>query len=210
MPIYEYYSKDTNKIYSFYAKSSRYKDIIPQCPDNPDYSMVKMVSNFAFIGGTKKAEEENAMGGGADDMDMNDPKMRAAMAEMERAISSMDEDNPDPRQMGQLMRKMAEMTGEKMDAGMEEVIAKLEEGRDPEELEAEMGDLLGDDPEMGGMGGPMGQPGGDDTGGENDNSTAGKLKQLLRNQRNRQNAPVKDPELYEYSEADLKQLELVQ
>ena len=55
------------------------------------------------------------------------------------------DDNPDPKQMGSLMRKMCEMTGERMDEPMEEVVRKLEEGMDPDELEDRMGDVLGDE-----------------------------------------------------------------
>ena len=76
---------------------------------------------------------------------MDDPKMLAAMAEMEKAVSGMDEDNPDPRQMGILMRQMAEMTGEPLSGEMEEMVRKLEEGADPESLEEEFGDLLGEE-----------------------------------------------------------------
>ena len=47
------------------------------------------------------------------------------MKELEGAMGGMDEDNPDPKQMGQLMRKMCEMTGESMDETMEEVVRKL-------------------------------------------------------------------------------------
>ena len=60
-------------------------------------------------------------------------------------MNGMDEENPDPKQMGQLMRKMCEMTGERMDEPMEEVVRKLEEGMDPDALEERMGDFLGDD-----------------------------------------------------------------
>ena len=62
-------------------------------------------------------------------------------------MAGMDEDNPDPRQMGSLMRRMCEMTGEKMDGVMEEVVRKLEEGANPEELEARMGDAIDDSAE---------------------------------------------------------------
>ena len=41
------------------------------------------------------------------------------MKELEGAIGGMDDDNPDPKQMGALMRKMCAMTGEKMDESME-------------------------------------------------------------------------------------------
>ena len=46
--------------------------------------------------------------------------------------------------MGSLMRKMCEMTGEKMDGVMEEVVRKLEEGANPEELEDSLGSAMED------------------------------------------------------------------
>ena len=64
------------------------------------------------------------------------------MRELESTVNRMDEHNPDPRQMGALMRKMCDMTGEKMDGAMEEVVRKLEEGTDPQEIEERMGDLM--------------------------------------------------------------------
>ena len=64
------------------------------------------------------------------------------MAEMESEMSSMSEDNPDPRQLGRLMRKMTEATGQKMPEAMEQMIQRLEQGDDPEKLEEEFGDSL--------------------------------------------------------------------
>ena len=63
------------------------------------------------------------------------------MKELEGAMNGMDDENPDPRQMGQLMRKMCEITGERMDEPMEEVVRKLEEGMDPDALEERMGNF---------------------------------------------------------------------
>ena len=48
------------------------------------------------------------------------------------------------RQMGSLMRRMCDMTGEKMDGVMEEVVRKLEEGSNPEELEAKIEGIMDD------------------------------------------------------------------
>jgi hypothetical protein len=56
----------------------------------------------------------------------------------------MDDENPDPRQMGAMMRKMCEMTGEKIDGVMEEVVRKLEEGHSPDELEEKLGTSIED------------------------------------------------------------------
>jgi hypothetical protein len=45
------------------------------------------------------------------------------------------------------MRKLSDMTGLKLGAGMDEALSRMERGEDPEQIEAEMGDLLeGEDP----------------------------------------------------------------
>jgi hypothetical protein len=137
--------------------------------------MKKMVSGFAVIGRAKKPSADE----GGEDLD--DPRMEAAMAELEREMSGMDEENPDPRQMGHLMRRMSELTGEKMPAVMEEMVQRLEAGEDPDKLEEEYGDM----PELEEFG--MGE------GGENDEEGESGRKSLLRRLR----GPVRDPELYE-------------
>lgn len=173
MPIYEYFCPDNNRIYQFFAKTVAQGETTPKCPDNPDFRMIKMVSSFAIKGAIRKSVGAAAGGGepagdageeGAPPAD--DPRMEAAMAQMEHEMESIDEN--DPRAMGRMMRRMSELTGEPLEGEMEEMVRKLEEGQDPEAIEAEMGDLLGDDPEAGGMGG--GFPG----------------------------APSRDPNLYDY------------
>src|SRR5690606_2672934 len=99
------------------------------------------VSSFAFVGATDKAKRE---GQGEGEFDMDDPRMERAMMEMEREMATMDEENPDPRQLGRLMRKMSEMTGERLDGEMDEMVRRLEAGEDPEKLEEIYGDALGD------------------------------------------------------------------
>ncbi len=57
----------------------------------------------------------------------------------------MNED--DPRQAANLMRKLSDMTGMQMGPGMEEALQRMESGEDPEQVEAEMGDILeGEEP----------------------------------------------------------------
>ena len=141
MPIFEFYCPDNHKIYQFYARSSAQAQRIPVCPDNPGFRMVKRISGFA-IG---SLEKKSTAGADSSEADRDDPRMLSAMAEMERAVSGMDEDNPDPRLMGKMMRQMAEMTGERLSGEMEEMVRKLEEGADPEALEEQFGDLFGED-----------------------------------------------------------------
>ena len=145
MPIYEFYSPDSGKIYSFYAPTSTYSDALPACPDGKNKKMVKLLSGFSITGKKEKIPEESPIADSDDPFAGMEPSQaNQMMKELESSISGMDEDNPDPRQMGSLMRKMCEMSGEHMDEPMEEVVRKLEEGMNPEELEEKMGDFLGD------------------------------------------------------------------
>jgi hypothetical protein len=155
MPIYEFYSPDTNRIYSFFARSLSQGQLIPRCPDNPKARMERLISRFAVTG---RAREKSA---GSDvGREAPDPRMERAMAEMEREMSSMSDDNPDPRQLGRLMRKMTEATGQKMPENMEQMIQRLEKGEDPEKLEEEFGDAMENlEGEFGGNPSEEGRPG---------------------------------------------------
>ncbi len=138
MPIYEYYCPDNHKIYSFHARSLAQREKTPRCPDNPRHRMVKIVSGFSITGRAARREEaENAA-------PEDDPRMEAAMAQVTSEMSALDEENPDPRQIGRLMRRMSEMSGEKIPPEMEEITKRLEAGEDPEKLEEQFGDLADD------------------------------------------------------------------
>jgi len=174
MPIYEFYCPKNHRIYSFFARGVIDETTIPRCPDNPDFPMKRMMSGFAVIGRAREPADSAAE-------DPDDPRMEAAMAELEREMAGMDEENPDPRQMGHLMRRMSELTGEKLPDVMEEMVGRLEAGEDPDKLEEEYGDLPDlDDP---GEDGAADADGGD---------SAERRKAFLKRLR----GPVQDPELY--------------
>jgi hypothetical protein len=176
MPIYEFFSPKTDKIYSFYARSLRFAGKTPRCPENPKFPMERVISSFAVTG---RAQEKKETPGG--DPMLDDPRMEKVMAEMERDFSGMDEENPDPRQLAQMMRKMSSITGEKMPETMNEMIRRMEAGEDPEKLEAEYGDALEDfDPAAGGEG--------------TAEEDAGGVKRV------RARRPQRDPMLYEITE----------
>jgi hypothetical protein len=145
MPIYEFFSPEKGKIYSFFARSSDYADKIPLCPDGKQFKMKKLLSGFSITGQKSETEAEPSADNFAESDDpfanMNEAQSAKMMRELEGAIGGMDDENPDPKQMGALMRKMCAMTGEKMDEGMEEVVRRLEEGTDPNELEERMSDF---------------------------------------------------------------------
>jgi hypothetical protein len=72
--------------------------------------------------------------------DMDESKMTQAMNLLAREAEHVDENNP--KQAANLMRKLTDMTGLDLGPGMEEALKRMENGEDPEQIEAEMGDLL--------------------------------------------------------------------
>ena len=175
MPIYEFFCPDNRRIYSFFARSLSYSDKIPRCPENPKWKMEKMLSAFAITG---KSEEPKAGGMG----DGDDAQMDAAMDVMEREFGNIaDSDNPDPRAVAKMMRRMGELTGGKMPAQMEEMIARMEKGEDPDKLEEEYGDSLEGMEDF--------AAGGGDEGGPKEKRGFRRLRKISR-----------DPALYEMSE----------
>jgi len=178
MPIYEYYCPGNNTIYQFFAKTLAQGRTVPRCPDDPALPMVKMMSPFAVAKKSKGDGEPvspPAAGAGAEDA-----RMEAAMSAMESEFSQVDEN--DPRAMGRMMRRMAEMTGEKIDGDMEEVVRKLEEGADPDSLEEQFG--AGDE--------------GAGEAGEGEDSPAAAREEARHRFRARRHPPTRDPKLYDY------------
>lgn len=178
MPIYEFYCPDNHRIYSFYARSLASAGLTPRCPDDPRFRMERMISKFAITGRAKE-KPDLPPGGEADD-----PRMEAMMAEMEREFGGMDTDNPDPKALARMMRKMTAMSGEKVPAEVNEMIRRMEAGEDPEKLEDEFGDAMENFDPMGAAAGEEGAAG-------------EKWKAQLRALRRQ---PQRDPTLYDMSE----------
>jgi hypothetical protein len=177
MPIYEYYCLDNHTIYQFFAKTLAQGKVVPRCPANPQFRMEKMLSTFAVTSG---APEGAAAAVNMNPASGDDPRTEAAMSAMEQEFSNFNEE--DPRAMGRMMRRMAELSGEKIDGPMEEVVRKLEEGADPEALEEQLG---GEAPCH------MEDPAAPETAGAE--ARAGRHRF-----RARRTAPLRDPKLYDY------------
>ena len=152
MPIYEFACPKCRKIYSFLSKRIN-PDRLPVCPKCGNKKLKKELSRFAMTRGLS----EPAAGGDAGEEgpmpDMDDPRIARAMSEMERDMEHLDENNP--KHMAHMMRKMKDI----LPAGtvpkeLDIAIKRLEAGEDPEKIEADMGDVLGE--LMGGEGGAGG------------------------------------------------------
>jgi putative FmdB family regulatory protein len=152
MPIYEFYCSECHTIYNFFSKSIN-TDKQPACPKCKKPKLERQVSLFAALDGNR---EDSGM---EDGLPFDESKMENAMAALASEAENINED--DPRAAAQLMRKMSDMTGMKFNDSMEQAIARMEAGEDPEQIEKEMGDLLDGDEMpfvLGGKGGPKKRP----------------------------------------------------
>jgi putative FmdB family regulatory protein len=137
MPIYEFYCKRCHTIFSFFSSTVN-TDKRPLCPGCGKVRLERQMSVFSRLKNRGEGDEPPMP-------DMDESKMEQAMSLLAREAESMDEN--DPRQAANLMRKLSDMTGLNLGPGMEEALRRMEAGEDPDQIEAEMGDLLeGEDP----------------------------------------------------------------
>jgi putative FmdB family regulatory protein len=132
MPIYEFYCPDCNTLFNFFSRAINTSKI-PFCPKCKTRKLERQMSAFALTGKAKEV-------GGDEDLPFDEGKMEKAMQMLASEADRINED--DPRQAANLMRKLTDMTGMELGSGMEEALQRMERGEDPEQVEAEMGDLL--------------------------------------------------------------------
>ncbi|MFZ0391004.1 MAG: FmdB family zinc ribbon protein [Calditrichia bacterium] len=134
MPIYEFFCGPCNTVYKFFSRTVN-TEKIPHCPKCGNPELERRVSLFAIIGkySDESAEEDNLP-------PMDESRMEKTMAALAREAGKINEE--DPKAAAELMRKFSEASGLKLGPGMEEAMRRLEKGEDPEQIEAEMGDLL--------------------------------------------------------------------
>lgn len=137
MPIYEFYCEECNTLFNFFSKTVNTTKK-PKCPKCKTNTLSRQISWVAFTGRAKET-------GDLDDLPFDGSQMERAMQMLAGEADKINED--DPKQAANLMRKLSDMTGIKLGDGMDEALRRMEKGEDPEQVEAEMGDILeGEDP----------------------------------------------------------------
>src|SRR5437016_2196177 len=152
MPIYEFACPDIRVIFNFLSKRIT-PSRLPTCPKCGNKRMIKQMSGFATPRRAKEPTVSAPDDQGSASSDLDDPRMMRAMVELERDMEHMDENNP--KHMAHMMKKMKDiMPAGTMPKELDVAIKRLEAGEDPEKIEEDMGDVLGDF--MGGEEGPAG------------------------------------------------------
>ena len=132
MPIYEFYCPQCHMIFNFLSRTIN-TEKIPPCPKCNRSKLERQMSSFAVLRAVKDDQDDGLP-------DIDESKLEKAMTALASEAERINED--DPKQAAQLMRKLTHMTGLELGTGMEEALRRMEAGEDPEQIEAEMGDLL--------------------------------------------------------------------
>jgi putative FmdB family regulatory protein len=138
MPIYEFYCPRCHRLFSFLSRTVD-TEKVPGCPRCQGTGLVRRVSAFAI---SKARKEEPAASPAGEPED--EARLARVMESMAGEMEGLDEN--DPRQGARFMRRMFEAAGLPVQEGMEEALRRMEAGEDPEKIEAEMGDTLGEGP----------------------------------------------------------------
>lgn len=133
MPSYEYRCLDCHRRFEVFMAYADYDTKEVNCTHCNSANIQRKIGRIR-IAKSEDSRMENLAS------DFSDP---AALAGLE----------DDPQALGRMMRKMSNEMGEDMGPEFDEVIDRLEKGQSPEDIEAALPDLGGDDGPMGGMGG---------------------------------------------------------
>jgi putative FmdB family regulatory protein len=139
MPIYEFYCIDCHTIFNFLSSTVN-TEARPACPRCGRPELERKPSRFATVRGGGESEPET------DETDpfghLDDEKMEGAMASLAGEMEGLgDDENPDPRQLARFLRRFGETTGLEPGPKLQEMLAKLDAGADPDSLDDENADL---------------------------------------------------------------------
>jgi putative FmdB family regulatory protein len=141
MPIYEFYCTECHRIFSFLSPRVN-TDGRPACPRCGRAELQRRPSAFAI---SKSRSEDKAaeLPAGFDEARLE--QAMSALADEGQAL-----EGDDPVASARIMRRLFESAGLPLGEGMREALRRMEAGEDPEKVEAELGDSMGDDPFAGG------------------------------------------------------------
>ena len=138
MPIYEFLCRDCNVLFNFFSARID-TETLPACP-RCSAELERRPAAFATL---KHAGDEEP-----DPLaDLDEDALDSAMQEIAGELEGASED--DPRTLARAMRRFGDVSGMELGPRMEEMLARLEAGADPDALEEELGGELDSDEALG-------------------------------------------------------------
>ena len=125
MPVYDFRCNNCRgKVTLRYKTYADYDEATHTCPRCGSIDLTRLISRVAIA----RSPMSKLFSG--DDVD-------------DSAFDDLDD--ADPRTLGRMLREMSAEVGEDMGPEFDEVVNRLERGEDPEDIEASLPDLPGDD-----------------------------------------------------------------
>ncbi len=133
MPIYEFYCPECHALFNFFSRRVD-TETCPPCP-RCRATLSRQVSLFAATRAGSGGDD-----GHQDVLQVDESRMERAIEQMAGRIEGLDGENP--RQAARVMREFAAAGGLRFNASIEEALARMEKGEDPETIESELGPAL--------------------------------------------------------------------
>lgn len=139
MPIYEFFCADCNTLFNFF--SSRIDtETLPACP-RCEQGLERRPASFATLKHAGEGEPDPFAG-------LDEGALDSAMESMAHEFEGV-ENQEDPRRLASLFRRFGEASGMKIGPRMQDMLARLESGADPETIEEELGGELDSEEALG-------------------------------------------------------------
>lgn len=132
MPIYEFLCASCNTLFNFFSARID-TEARPECP-KCSQPLERRPATFATLKHRDDGEPDPFAG-------LDESALDSAMESIAGELESAGDDE-DPRVMANLLRKFGQASGLEMGPRMEDLLARLEGGADPDALEDELGDEL--------------------------------------------------------------------
>lgn len=134
MPIYEFYCRPCHTVFNFFSRRVD-TTTLPPCP-TCKAALSREVSQVAYVRTGGDGGDD-----GLGDVPIDEARMEGAMEAMAGDFDRMG-DGEDPRQAAALMRKFSDLSGLRFNGEIEDALARMSKGEDPdavgEDLDAMM------------------------------------------------------------------------
>ncbi len=133
MPLYEFYCEPCHTVFTF--RSPRVDTVtLPPCPACGK-KLRREVSSFAHI--VRGHAQETATAG----EDATD-RMDRVLSQMGERMQALEDDEADPREAVKVMRELASAGGLHFNKEVQEAMARIEAGEDPEKIDEEFSEVF--------------------------------------------------------------------